>query len=62
MPLGHKELQTLQGKSKNKMREMWRGEGDMEMGKERGEGRGERERWRLSGERKEKIRWRLMRN
>jgi len=43
VPLGHKELQTLKGKSKKEMREMWRGEGDMEMGKGRGE-RGEMER------------------
>ena len=41
MPLGHKELQTLKGKSKNKMREMWRGEGDMERGGRHGDGKGE---------------------
>lgn len=42
MPLGHKELQTLKGKSKKEMREMWRGEGDMERGGRHGDGKGER--------------------
>lgn len=78
VPLGHKELQTLQGKSKKEIRERWRGKGDMEIGEgrgeggegrgETGEGRGERERWEGKGERgkmergKEKMRWKLMRN